>query len=85
MNRNDGASLDTEMLSGTELCPAAVSCLPPCIMSPNVTRMDYLSCLGDPSTTAPAFSLQSLLRLSAGPLPEKLIRATRGNELSLLE
>ena len=47
--------------------------------------MDYLSCLEDPSTTAPAFLLKSLLSLSAGPLPEKLIRATRGNELSLLE
>jgi hypothetical protein len=56
-----------------------------CIMSPNGTRMDYLSFLDNLSTTAPAFLLQSLLGLSASPLPEKLIRATCSNELSLLE
>lgn len=56
-----------------------------CIISPNGTRMDSLSFLDNLSTTAPAFLLQSLLDLSASPLPEKLIRATCSNELSLLE
>lgn len=41
--------------------------------------------LENPTNTAPAFLPQGLFGLSARPLPEKLIRATCSNELSLLE